>query len=426
MWPRRKVVPEQPAWKAPPRPAWRALIDALDAVADEPHELRPRADLAVTWAMLAGLPPVQTVLNDRMPGFSPRPDAAGVLQDCRIAQRAIDALTELIDATPEHHRALRADGVDIADLIALRGVLHHGLWRVDRSAPDLERAADAVADEELSDASRAGVLRHRAAMMRADFAMRPGHDEELMARVREAAQNIGAGIVRIVSFTPTPWIVHAGRPADVPVQAEFEDQLHQAAELGFTPLGWLEDPSFPEKFGHRALCVPFARPVDGAALWVGGTPTSTSHAIEARMSDGRILGVNGTRGRVHFTSGPWIDHLAVDPIPLADLLAIHEARVRCDLALRPGVQVLPVQGLQDWIALEDHGRRLRLDYRLREGLTELEVRGIGFPDADLAMPIVQGAARDALEEARRAHTAAEAAGTEAAAAIMPPPHASAA
>lgn len=384
-------------------PAWVELIGRYDAVAADPSNLLARHALVEHFAVLAHLRPAIPPMpkTGRWPGFALGLDGA-TLQDVKLSARALVALTELIDAPLEAHASLRAAGVDIVDLLVCRAVLHHGLWRVDLAGADLERAVAMVPYERANTAERANQLRQLAAQWRSELELRQGHSPALMSRVRKAATNIGGRIVNLMHFEPSAWVQFPAPPPEIPVQDEFAHRVAEATALGWAPLGWLEDPSFAEQWGHRSLNAPMLAPTGDAILSVGGSHKNTVIAIESQLADGRVMVTSPARGCTHFMWGPFIDSLSTDPLGLAELAAIHAARLRYERALRPEAAPMPAHQLGDWIALQEQQRRIKLDFRLREGLTELEVRGTGFPDPDIAMPIVQSAAREAIAAAQAA------------------------
>lgn len=414
MWGKKKrTTSDANAWW-PAAPGWTTLPATLDVAAAAPHDLVARERLAVHLASLAMLqPPMPRNERGLLPGFMRRPDV-DQLQDCRITKRALAELSGLLDHGDSSHAPLRAAGLDVADLHALRGVLYEGLSRTDLAVHDTERAAALVAFERENSLDRANQLRHKAATLRAEIALRPGLEPAALRQLQEVAGRIGARIVNVIAFEPEPWIVHPERPADVVVCSAFQRRLDEADALhGFRRVGWIESPRYAECWGHRSIT---ALHVDdrGTLIAISGSHKDQVVDVMTLLSGGAMVSLIPNRGRTHFEAGPWIDALAVDPMPLADILPIHTALVRLNLARRPGSAVVPITDIAGCLELEDRERRAKLAFRLAEGLTEIEVRGTGYPDPDLAMYPAQAAASAAIAAAHAEHAAKTAQAAQAA------------
>ena len=144
--------PEDP--NAPPDRPWSALAADLIAFAKAPEALDRRIALALRWVNLAlAQPQIAEGENPRPLGYAQRPD--GALQDALLAERAIAALTELIDA-----------GLDsLPTVLEARGEILYGWSQFHDAANDLSAAAAACPATAEGETWRVG-LEERAAAMR--------------------------------------------------------------------------------------------------------------------------------------------------------------------------------------------------------------------------------------------------------------------
>lgn len=388
----------------------------MDAVAANPNDVVARERLAVHFAGLAQLQsPLPRNTLGLLPGFMRRPDM-DALQDCFLAERAIRELSALIDNGPEIHAALRAAGLDVADLIGLRGVLYEGFWQTALGAEQCDLAAAHVPYERENSADRANALRHKAAMLRAEIAMRPALSQVQVAELHKAAERIAPHVAKLAKFAPYRWRHFTELPDDLVLCASFHTRL---AEIEAVPqlrcIGWMENLDYTEDYGHRNVVGCF---VDDHGSLVQLSGSHKMHVLDADtlLTDGSLVSVTAGRGRNPFDHGQHIDRLLVDPMPLADLLAIHQSFVRLCVSRRPGTAVQAPHTITDAVALLEQGRVLHTAHRLEYGLSDTEVRATGFTDPDVAMLVAQSAVRNLVADAQA--RAAQAAHDAAAAAPM--------
>ncbi len=330
-----------------------------------------------------------------------------------MADRAIRELSALVDHGPEIHQVLREAGLDVADLIGLRGVLYEGFWQTALGAEQCELAAAHVPYERENSADRANALRHKAAMLRAEIAMRPALSQVQVAELHTMAERIGGRTANTVSFTPIRWVEHPAQPADVITSAVFRERVAEAeAHPELTLLGWMENASYAEQYGHRGITAVFTDQF-AHMIAISGTHKLCVVDMEAMLSDGSIAGISMGRGALFFEPGPHWDRMLVDPMPIADALPIHRSLAQLTAARRAGASVLPVHSMADAIQVQEQGRKIVADYRLAVGLSDTEVRAIGFADPDVAMYAAQSAARNAVQAAHDAAAAAPVSSTAA-------------
>lgn len=379
----------------------------MDAVASNPQDVGARERLAVHYVSLSQLQ--STLPRNKLgllPGFMRRPDV-NTLQDCFLADRALGELNALIDHGEGVHQALRAAGCDVADLVALRAVLYEGFWQTAAGAEQCELAAAYVPYEHQNTAERANAFRHRAAMLRAEIALRPIPNQVQVANLHKAAERIAPHVAKLAKFSPYRWRHFDALPDDVVLCGSFRARL---AEFEAMPqlrlLGWMENLDYLEDYGHRNVLGVYTDD-QGLLVQLGGTHKMDIVDVDVLLSDGSMIAVSAGRGRNPFDHGPYIDRLLVDAMPLADLLAISQAFVRLGVARRPGVAVQAPQSVENALTILDHGRVLHATHRLEQGMSDTEVRAAGFTDPDVAMLVAQSTVRNLVADAR---AAAEAAG----------------
>ncbi len=109
----------------------------------------------------------------------------------------------------------------MADLIGLRGVLYEGFWQTALGAEQCDLAAAHVPYERENSADRANALRHKAAMLRAEIAMRPALSQVQVADLHKAAERIAPHVAKLAKFAPHRWRHFAELPDDLVLCASF-------------------------------------------------------------------------------------------------------------------------------------------------------------------------------------------------------------
>ncbi len=169
------------------RAAWAGLRADLDAVAAQPADGGTWVQLALRWTELATLAPTHRVRpGDHLLGFSARAD--GRLQDAALTERALALIDQLLAAGHDPVRLLQPARTCSPAGSATRR-------RASRSTPP----PSTCPAEHPEAAQAAGLLRHHAAMLRAQIGNRsPATDEEI-AQLAELARAIAGSVQRIVS-----------------------------------------------------------------------------------------------------------------------------------------------------------------------------------------------------------------------------------
>ncbi len=380
------------------RAAWAGLRADLDAVAAQPADGGTWVQLALRWTELATLAPTHRVRpGDHLLGFSARAD--GRLQDAALTERALALIDQLLAA-----------GHDPVRLLQARAHLLTGWQRYEEASVALDTAAQYVPAEHPEAAQAAGLLRHHAAMLRAQIGNRsPATDEEI-AQLAELARAIAGSVQRIVSYAPPVVWLH---PLEAPPEPPEARLIYLGAQLrldGFQQLGWIENSWFNALFEQRVLTAAWAPPQ--ADLVVAGGVVRGVEAIDVEtwLSDGRFVTTTASRGRNGFSGGAWEDSLQVDTaIPIDELIALHRARVRLLLATTPGLSIWPVSSAPAFAEMQEALRQRKAEFRLAEGLSESEARGIVPGHPELAVPLFRQEAQRACAAAAHAQAHAAAA-----------------
>lgn len=365
---------------------WSKTTAALEALARDAGDHDRWVEVATRWAATAAMPPALLASDGRVPlGFSLRPD--GFPQEAAATERALADLTRLIDA-----------GVAAVQLRSARAELLFGWRRYADAQRDWQAAIDALDSEPSRSADQAQV-RQRAAEARHWAAVEPTLSDDDLTRLREAAEQLGAHAAQAVEFEPADrqWVAQGSVPPDL--DSRLSAAATELSEAGLGTLGWCEDLGIARQHGKRATL----------GVWLAGAHTAVAAGamgaafscdLESWLSDGRHVVTTRTRGQTNFGGGPWIDRVNVDRVvPIADVLALHKARVHALLATTPGLEIVPVASIRDWSAMQEDQRQRRLEHRLAVGLTETEARGIPFGPPDITVPLLQAAARDAVARA---------------------------
>lgn len=368
------------------RDGWRLTCEALEYLARTPDDHEAWVQVAGRWVATAVMPPATIAADGRVPmGFSLRPD--GAPQDAAATGRAIADLTRLIDA-----------GVDPAFLLPMRAELAFGWRRYDDAEADWRRAVELIAGDRGRSRERAEYERRIRASAKAR-AGEPTLSSADLEQVREAAKSLGAHTGNLLYFDPAvlEWAAPGVTPADP--DPRLVAAAHELGALGLEALGWYENETLRARYDQRAL----------SGVWLAGTHTAVAAGamgtafacdLESQMSDGRHVATSMGRGQNHFLGGPWVDTVFVDAtVPLADALALHRARVHALMATTPGLEVVPITGVEDWTAMQEAERRHKLTYRLDTGLSETEARGVPFGPPDVFVPLLQAAARESVASA---------------------------
>ena len=122
-------------------------------------------------------------------------------------------------------------------------------------------------------------------------------------------------------------------------------------------------------------------------LWLsaGHTFIVTAEATErvklkrcmTEFSDGSIMITADARGAGYYSSGPMVDSFNVfKTTPLAEMIAIHSARLDARLARQPGLQAKPAGTLARAEEIEAGMKRHANAFRMQHGITDPEIRGM--------------------------------------------------
>lgn len=179
------------------------------------------------------------------------------------------------------------------------------------------------------------------------------------------------------------------------------------AALGWHSLGRCENPAWREMFKRQVV----------TALWADAAGTSVAAVsavgalrvvdLESEFEDGLQLITSTVRGRSNYGGGAGVDQLALDTdVPLAQMAAIHQARVALRVACREGAVARPLRSVTDFSAMQERQRVGKLAYRLSEGLSEFEARGIATDFPDYFVPALRRAAKRQFGEWARGRVSA--------------------
>lgn len=371
--------------------AWQGLRADLDALAGDPADGARWVAVALRWTELATLEPTTRQPAGRPTlGFTARAD--GRLQDCALTERALVLIDQLL-----------AVGHDPVRLLQARAHLLTGWQRYDEASVALDAAAQHVPAEHPNANEAAGLLRHHAAMLRAQIGGGPPATEFDVAQLSELAGKIASSVQRIVPHAPPMVWMH---PLEAPPIEPEARLVYLGAQLkldGFQQLGWIENSWFNTLFEQRVLTAAWA-PSQSDLVVAGGVVRGIEAIdVETWLSDGRFLTTTASRGRNSFSGGPWEDSLQVDTaIAIDDLIALHRARLRVLLATTPGLTIWPVNSAHDFVEMQEALRQRKAAFRLAEGLSETEARGMAPHHPEIAVPLLR-------QEAQRACAAAAAA-----------------
>lgn len=378
--------------------AWSGLRAELDALASDPGDGARWVSVAQRWTALATLEP-----TTRQPpgtptlGFTARAD--GRLQDCALTERALTLIDQLLAA-----------GHDPVRLLQARAHLLTGWQRHEEASHALDTAAHHVPTDHANAAQVVGLLRHHAAMLRAQIGGGAPATDQDVARVAELARAIAGSVQSIVPFAPPMVWLH---PLEAPPEQPEARLVYLGAQLkldGFQQLGWIENSWFNALFQQRVLTAAWA-PREADLVVAGGVVRGVEAIdVETWLSDGRFVTTTASRGRNSFTGGPWEDSLQVDTaVAIDDLIALHRARVRLLLATTPGLSIQPVTTAPQFAEMQEALRQRKAEFRLAEGLSESEARGMAPEFPEIAVPLLREAAHRACIAAATAATQAQAA-----------------
>lgn len=375
-------TPDDPT--APPERPWSWLTADLIAFARSPKALDTRIALALRWANLALAQPVVAEGDNPRPlGYAQRPD--GALQDSLLTERAIDALTDLIDG-----------GVDsLPTILEARGELLYGWSQYGDAAADLRAAAAACPATAEGETWRAGLVERAAAIERA--APRPVSAKERTELVR-LAKRLGEYPVRVFVPRAPSLTFFTLDEIDVPLEPRVLAVDAEARAMGLSHLAWFEDSSNREALGGgRSIVGAWSDAQGSVVLTATAAGEISTAAATTQLSDGRQLETLDSPGRFDFQGGPQIDTLIVDVGgSVFELVECHLARLAAEMAATPGLSfdalTTPAQlselNLREW--------RAKQAFRLEVGFTEAEARGFASARPNVFVPLVREAAHEAI------------------------------
>ncbi|MBO9533599.1 MAG: hypothetical protein J7513_11570 [Solirubrobacteraceae bacterium] len=373
---------------------WIHLREQLERVALDPVSTERLTDLVLCWNELASTPPTRKLgLGRPAMGFSIR--GGGELQDCAITARLLALIDELVEG-----------GHDPLMLLQVRAHLLAGWQRYDEASAALELAASQVPAEAPDGQQAAGVLRHQAATLRAQAGAEPVPSDRERASLESVVATVAESVKGTVPFTPAEiWLHPVDAPPLIP-DARVINRGRELAALGFRQLAWIENSWFNEMFGQRVI----------TSAWVDETGEVSASAaaagqidlvdVESWLSDGRFVVTAASRGQHTFDGSTWEDALMVDDVvDLAEMVAIHRARLAVLTASTPGLLARPLTSGGAWAAMQEQLRLRKAEFRLTDGLSEAEARGMPLPHPSVAVPMLRAAAREACRAAYAEQTA---------------------
>jgi hypothetical protein len=438
---------------------WLRLTLALEAVAAHPGDDELARVLALAWADLANQAPEGLDLENAPPPMGFLFDTTGTLWDPFLQERALDALADLLARRPGDADLLAcrarllaarcdfagasrafAEAADAAGQLArtesqpeaqeLAQQLQDELrdqgercagGRAVLAAAMMDGIADAMAQlqrpmpmpEDASDAQRDFAASWEQSMrqggdelaqqLEALRAAQPvdGPDEAQRARMQAGAQQVAAGVISSILLTPLRAEPLAETAFEQDWAAALQESRAALAALAWSDLGWLEWPDYRALLRGQAVSSVWSDPAGTTVALVscvGGQPLVD---LESELEGGPMLVTPLSRGRNFLVGGPAVDTLFIEPaLPLADAVALHQARVRVVLARRPGARLLRCADLPAVAAAQERARASKTRFRLEEGLTESEALGIPNDYPEVFAPMARAAVRQALDAMR--------------------------
>ncbi|MDO9352585.1 MAG: hypothetical protein Q7T55_02755 [Solirubrobacteraceae bacterium] len=368
---------------APPDRPWSALTADLIAFATAPDALDRRITLALRWVNLAlAQPVIEEGSNPRPLGFAVRPD--GMLQDSLLTERAIAALTELIDA-----------GLDqLPTVLEARGELLYGWSQFDEAAKDLRAAAAACPATAEGETWRAG-LEERAAAIRA-AKPKPIANKDRIELVR-LAKRLGDYPVRVFEPRAPKLTFLSLDEIDVPLEPRVLAIDSEARAMGLSHLAWFEDSGQTGDDGARTIAGAWSDGQGSVVLTATAAGELSTAAATTQLTDGRILETLDSPSRFEFQGGPLIDTLIVGVGgSVFELVECHLARLAAEMAAIDGLSFDALTAPAELEALNLREWRAKQAHRLEVGFTEAEARGFATPRPNVFVPLVREAAQAAI------------------------------
>lgn len=440
---------------------WRQLHWALAAAARHPGDAGLRHRLAQAWLGVEGQSPAVELPEGQVPvGFAV--DVYGQLHDADAARRALLAIDDALALDPDDAvlRQRRAElwlGLSQFDAAAQAfGEAAQAWRRLAQTIGDADTREQAEAQAAEAEEQAARCARGRAALgedwaadvqgalqrlgeprepppgaaenvrellqdlqsqgeqTRRDLqaqwddawpqiqAASAAPDDEALAQMQQQAEGIAGHLVGSLSLVPLQW-----EPGAVLTEPALRSRVDEALGLGLVALGTYELPAYSAQFGHPVVAQLLASADGDTAVLLSAVRGMPVLDLETELSDGRQLLTSLGRGRNFLGGGDTVDTLQVDiDQPLAEVLALHRARVAWALARSPGVTVQPVRDAAAVLAQQERQRQAKNAHRLAVGLTLFEALAVPSDQPEHFVPLLQAAARTRLAQAHDAHRGA--------------------
>lgn len=201
--------------------------------------------------------------------------------------------------------------------------------------------------------------------------------EEEMATLREKAASVAARTVGLVRFTPvilSP-MNRSDFTSDLP---DWFNEVEAAARLENMEFAdWFQNLQSVEALKKEAPGQLWLSPARDFEFTAEAASTTRLKRCITEFNDGSLMITADARGSGFYSSGPKVDSFNVfKSTPIAEMLAVHRARLAVKLARNPGLRVVAIDGLARAQEVEGRMKRHANEFRINYGITEAEARGM--------------------------------------------------
>lgn len=232
---------------------------------------------------------------------------------------------------------------------------------------------------------------------------KPGPTEEEQANLRTKAAQTAASIAGLVRFTPAVLSPMTREDFKTELSPWFDEIEPVLRGNGLQLLGWFQNLQNVEALKTEAPGQLWISPERDFILTAEATPRIRLKRCMSELSDGSLLLTTDARGSGMFSSGPRVDAFGVfKSSSLADMLAVHRARLGAKLARNPGLSAVPIDTLARAEAVESRLKKLASEFRMAEGITEPEIRGMNVQHHDFFAAELKRAVAERLAALPRA------------------------
>ncbi len=201
--------------------------------------------------------------------------------------------------------------------------------------------------------------------------------EEEKATLREKAASVAARTVGLVRFTPvvlSPMTRH-DFTSELPVWFNEVEATLRAEKLEFA--GWYQNLQNVEILKKEAPGQLWLSSGKDFLVSAEATDKVRLKRCMSELSDGTVMITADARGSGFYSSGPKVDSFNVfKSTPIAEMVAVHRARLAVKLARHPELTIVPIDGLTRAQEIEGKMKRHANEFRIKYGITDAEIRGM--------------------------------------------------